>query len=168
MSNAIALYELTGNYWQAMEYLTHPQNDIPAQAIQDTLEGIEGEIKDKCINVAKAQKNIETTIQAIKQEETRMKQRRINLEKRLDWLKTYLKTNMEQASIDRIESPWFIISIRKNPESVAIKDLSKIPPAYKPQKTTETIDKKAILADLKQGKLIPGVVIERSTRVNIG
>lgn len=168
MTHSLALYELTGNYWQAMEFLTHPQTDMPIQAIEHTLEGIEGEIKDKCINVAKAQKNIETTIQAIKQEETRMKQRRINLEKRLAWLKSYLKNNMEQADLNRIESPWFILSIRKNPESVAIRDISKIPKCYRTPKTTETVDKRAILADLKQGKLIPGVTLERSTRLNIG
>jgi len=167
MSNQLALYELTGNYWQAMEFLTHPQNELPIQAIEDTLEGIKGEIEDKCINIAKAQKNIEATITAIKQAEDQMKKRRTTMEKRLKWLKTYLKTHMEQAGFKKIESPWFILSIRNNPQSVAINNPDKIPNSYKIEKTTQNIDKKALLADLKQGEIIAGASINQTTRLQI-
>jgi len=52
---------------------------------------------------ANAQKNIEATITAIKQAEDQMKKRRTTIEKRLKWLKTYLKTHMQQAAFNRLE-----------------------------------------------------------------
>ena len=167
MNNSLALYELTGNYWQAMEFLTHPQNKLPIQAIEDTLEGIKGEIEDKCINIAKAQKNMEATITAIKQAEDQMKKRRTTMEKRLNWLKAYLKTHMEQAGIKKIESPWFVITIRNNPQSVVVSNPDKIPDNYKSEKITQSIDRKALLADLKQGEVIAGASINRTTRLQI-
>lgn len=167
MSNSPALYELTGDYWQAMEFLTHPRTELPIQAIEDTLEGIEEEIKDKSINIAKAQRNMEVTINAIKQAEGQMKKRRITIEKRMNWLKAYLKTHMEQAGFKKIESPWFVLSIRNNPQSVAIDNPDKIPDNYKSEKTTQSIDKKALLADLKQGKVIAGASISQTTRLQI-
>jgi hypothetical protein len=49
----VSLYQLSGNYLQALDFLTDPEMDVPMEAINDTLEGLSGELEDKAVNVAK-------------------------------------------------------------------------------------------------------------------
>ena len=103
--NNIALYELSNEYMQALEIFTDPENDMPIDAVNDTLEGIEGQWQDKAINITKFMRNLESAAKAIKQAEQQMTKRRKALENRAQWLKDYLKANMERSGITRIESP---------------------------------------------------------------
>jgi ABC-type proline/glycine betaine transport system substrate-binding protein len=89
MSN-LSLYQLSGNYLQALDFLTDPEINLPIEAINDTLEGLTGELEDKAINVAMFLKNMEATAEAIKNAETEMAKRRKTFENRVQWLKDYL------------------------------------------------------------------------------
>ena len=64
--NNLSLYQLSHNYLQALDFLTDPELDLPVEAINDTLEALEGELEDKAINVAKFLRNMEATAEAIK------------------------------------------------------------------------------------------------------
>ena len=166
MSN-LTLYEISNNYIQALDFLTDPELDLPIEAVNDTLEGLSGELEDKAVNVAKFLRNMETTAEAIKAAEEAMAKRRKTLESRVKWLKDYLKTNMEACGISKIECPFFKLAIQKNPEWVHIIDEGAIPEQFKEQVVTWKISKTAIKDAIKAGTPVPGAELTAGTRLAI-
>ncbi len=127
MSSNMTLYNISADYLEALDHLTDPEADIPMEAVADTLEGFELELSEKATNVAAFARNLEATAKAIKEAEQAMARRRRALENRAKWIKDYLKNNMEATGITKIESPWFVLSIRKNPPAVDVTDEAALP-----------------------------------------
>ena len=165
--SSITLYELSQDYRQALDTLTDPENDLPAEVIADTLEGLQGTLEDKAVNVAKFFKNLEATAQAIKGAEQRMAQRRNAIEHRVASMKDYLKTHMEACGITKIESPWFTLAIQKNPAAVEIMDEDTIPDEFVEIVTTRKVNKAGIKQAIEAGTDVPGAVLTRGTRLAI-
>lgn len=165
--NNLTLYQLSSHYLQALDFMTDPEQDLPLEAINDTLEALGGELEDKAINVAKFLRNLETLAETIKQAELDMAKRRRNLESRVSSLKGYLKTSMEQISISKIECPYFKLSIQSNPAAVVILDEEAIPDEFKEAVVTWKIDKNAIKDALKIGKTVQGAILANGSRLVI-
>lgn len=165
--NNLALYEISNNYLQALDFLTDPELDLPIEAINDTLEGLSWELEEKAVNVTKFLRNMEASAEAIKQAEEAMAKRRKVLENRAKWLKDYLKANMERTGISKIECPFFKLSVQKNPDSVNILDEDAIPEQFKEQVISWKISKTAIKDAIKVGQTVPGAELVSGTRLVI-
>ncbi len=166
MSN-LALYQLSQNYIEALDFLTDPEADLPAEVINDTLEALGGELEDKAVNVTKFLRNMEAAAEAIKQAEAEMAKRRKALESRVKWLKDYLKGSMEYTGITKIECPYFKLAIQKNPPAVAILNEDAIPDEFKEQVITWKFDKTGIKEAIKAGQAVPGAELVNGTRLAI-
>jgi Siphovirus Gp157 len=161
-----SLYEIAGSY-RAISDRLHDL-DLDEQTIADTLEGVGGDLQEKSVNVAKYFRNLEAMADQIKQAESQMSARRKAIEKRAASLKEYLKTNMERAGISKIESPWFAISIKQNPESVHVDDETAIPRDYfREIPVSYQLDKVLCKQAIKDGYEIPGCHLEHGTRLDI-
>jgi hypothetical protein len=169
MTRSSSLYLLSSNYLQALDFMTDPELNLPIEAVNDTLEGLTGELEDKAINVAKFIRNMETTANAIKKAEADMAKRRKALETRVQWLEDYLKSSMEATGITKIECPYFKLSIAKNPPALDLFDTQAVPEQYKHIETvtTEQIDRAAIKAALSSGQTITGARLVNGTRLVI-
>lgn len=165
--NNLSLYEISTDYLQALDAFTDPEADIPMEAAIDTLEGIEGQLQDKAVNVAKFMQNLDATAKAIKEAEQQMARRRRAIENRARWIKDYLKQNMEASGITKIESPWFRLAVQKNPEAVEIFDEASLPDDFKSEVVTVKIDKAAIKQVLRDGVHVPGAMLTQGTRLAI-
>ncbi len=163
----LTLYEISQDYMQALDIFTDPETDIPLEAAMDTLDGIEGQLQDKAVNVAKFMQNLDATAKAIKEAEQKMAKRRKAIENRAQWFKDYLKQNMQAAGITKIESPWFNLAIQKNPEAVEITNEELLPDDFKTEVVTMKIDKAAIKQVIKDGVSVPGAVLIQGTRLAI-
>lgn len=159
------LYEINQTYLQALEAFTDPDNDFDPEAVANTLAGIEDQWQEKAIQVAKFFRNLEATAQAIKDAEMRMEKRRKAIEARIRWFNSYLKTHMENSGITKIESPWLVLSIQKNPPALEIFDEAAIPAEYKQEVTTVTTDNAAVKEALKAKKTVPGARLTQGTRL---
>ena len=97
-----------------------------------------------------------------------MKKRRQSLDNQVKRLKSYLHINMEMTGISKIESPYFVLSIRNNPESVVVdaegqiplEYMREIPASYEP-------DKNLIKEAIKDGFDVPGCHLTRTTSLSI-
>jgi len=165
--NNLSLYEISNDYLQALDAFTDPEADIPMEAAIDTLEGIEGQLQDKAVNVAKFMQNLDATAKAIKEAEQQMARRRKAIENRAQWIKDYLKNNMEASGITKIESPWFRLAVQKNPEAVEVFDEAALPDDFKTEVVTVKIDKAAIKQVLRDGVHVPGAMLTQGTRLAI-
>jgi len=148
------LYQMTGNYQQALSELS--ESELDAETIADTLEGLEGEIMDKSKNVAAYFLNLDSDIEQLKEAEAKIKARRITAENHAKRLKDYLLDNMITNEISKIECPEFKITIRKAVASVEVIDQDLIDPEYIKTKTTESVDKVSLKKALKAGENING------------
>jgi len=165
--NNLSLYQLSSNYLQALDFLTDPEIDLPIESINDTLEGLTGELEDKAVNVTKFLRNMEAVADAIKEAEESMAKRRKALENRVKWMKDYLKNNMEYSGISKIECPFFKLSIQKNPAAVNIFDEAAIPEQFKEQVISWKINKTAIKDAIKAGEAVKGAELTNGTRLVI-
>lgn len=120
------LYEITKQYNEALEILQE-NDDLDAQTIRDTLEGLEGELHAKIEAVAAMALNIEARAVAIKHAEKRMAERRKSQENKAEAIKRYLKETMEALNLSRVDGIQFDLAIKKNPPSLVIESEDLLP-----------------------------------------
>lgn len=161
------LYEVAAEYRSMAERLA--DLDVPDAVIADTLEAESGALVEKGQNVAFVCRNLEANAAAIKDAEAQMAARRKAIENRAARLRAYLLDSMTLAGVEKIDSPYFSIALRKNPPAVDVYEPALVPDAYmvQPPPPPPAIDKKAIAADLKAGANIPGCRLKQGMRVEI-
>lgn len=158
------LYDLTQNYKNLQDLLENPE--IEPQMIIDALNGVMEEINEKAENICKLIKSMESDTAGYKAEEQRLSARRKTLENKIEYLKAYLDEQMRTSGIDKIKGKVFTIALQKNAPSLDITDMTNIPKSYFIEQEP-TLDKKALLKDLKEGKEIDGVGIKQTESIRI-
>lgn len=87
------------------------------------------------------------------------------IESRVDWLKSYIKRSMIESGRSELHGEAVKFVLQKNPPSVVVLDESKIDATYFIEKTTRTLDKKRILAEMKMGAPVDGVELRHEMRL---
>jgi Siphovirus Gp157 len=165
-----ALYQLVEQY-RSLEALDASE-DLPAEVIQDTLEGLTGELTVKATNVAKFILNTEAMAEAIENAADAMKERASRIRRRSESIRNYLKVNMQASGITKIEATEFVLSLKKNPPAVIVTDEASIPEAFKavptpPPPPSPRPDKTAIKKAIQAGVEVPGAHLEQNERLDI-
>lgn len=154
--SGLSLYQIATEYKADIERLA--DLDLPPEVVADTLESMGGELEIKAQNVIGFMRHLESTAAAIKDAERKMADRRKAVENRAKRLKEYVLETMQHHGIQKIESPYFVISIGKNPPSVDIYDEQQVPNDYltDPPPPAPQPDKKLIAQAIKDGYEVPG------------
>jgi hypothetical protein len=162
-----ALYELAHSYRDVADKLS--DLDLPPEVIEDTLEGMSGELEVKATNTAMLVRNLEAGAAAIKDAEATMAARRKALENRAARIRDYLLANMMVAGIQKIECPYFKLAVRENPPAVEVYEPGLIPAQFmkQPEPPPPSPDKAAIKDALKDGQDVPGCKLTRGVRLEI-
>lgn len=164
------LYELTHDYLAFMQAVEN--DEIPEEAIADTLEAITAEIEDKADNIACLLKNLDAEIVAIKAEETRLAERRKTKEKSHERIKAYLAETLQSAGFAKLETARNKITFRKS-ESVEVADeeaFIKWATAQRDDLLTYSapkVNKTAIKNALKEGEEIVGAQLVAKNNIQI-
>jgi phage host-nuclease inhibitor protein Gam len=160
-----ALYDLAGQYKQLAERLSNM--DLDAETVADTIEssGLTDEINAKAQGVLLVAKQAEQYLPHIDAEIARLRALKARHERVAQGLRDYLKRNMEQAGIERIECPLFVVSIRSNPASVEVFDEAQVPVSL--LRVKYEVDKTAIKAELKAGREVAGCRLVNGTRLEV-
>lgn len=151
----LSLYDITNNFKIIME------NEEITEELKEQLKNeLTILLQQKSNNVIGYTKNIELTINAMKEEEKRISDNRKSLENKLSKFKDYVKECMENNGISKVETGIGTLSIAKSPLSVEIVNEDEIPAEYKQEIVTFKTDKKAIADNFKTtGEIINGVII---------
>jgi hypothetical protein len=161
----LKLYELSHDYLSALDALAEIE-DLPPEAIADTLEGLAGAWEDKALNVARYVRNLEAEAAAIEEAKKRMDARAKATANRAAHLKAYLKAELERTGL-KPKAPDLALRLQSNPPAVAIDDADLIPEDYRRTETVTSLLKAEIATALKAGQVIPGARLERSQRLVI-
>jgi hypothetical protein len=160
--NMAKLYQLSINYQKLMEMMDNaitseegiPEDDL--EMYKDTLDSVKDSIENKCENIIKFMKNINSDIAGLKAEEERLAKQRKYMENKHDGLKKYMEEALRSAGIKNLQLNNFKIRFQKNPASVEVLDIKKIPSEFLTEQEPK-VDKTGILKSLKDGKEIQGV-----------
>ena len=152
----MTLYELTSEYLDLLAMLEDP--DVDEDLINDTLEGIDGELEVKADGYARVMRQMDADAKAIKAEEERLANRRKSLENRSAVLKSRLQQMMEITGKVKFKTELFSFGIQKNPAAVVIDEqyIENIPECYLIIQEPK-IDKQKIKEDLKAGLDLEGI-----------
>ena len=102
----------------------------------------------------------ENEISQLKSEEQKITAKRKFIESQLESFKEKVKNILQENGIDKIETEVGKIQVRKNPISIEVEDIEKVPDEYKIVKTTVSVDKKKVADNFKEtGELIDGLRI---------
>ena len=163
--STLKLYELSAEYLDALEGLAEIE-ELPPEAIADTLEGLAGAWEDKALNVARYVRNLEAEALAIEDAKRRMDARAKATANQAARLKAYLKLELERTGL-KPKAADLALRLQNNPPSVVLDDEAKIPKAYRRTETVTTILKADISVALKAGKKVTGAHLEQSQRLVI-
>lgn len=162
-----SLYQLSQEYRAEADKLA--DLDLPPEVIEDTLESLSGDLEVKATNTIMVVRNLEAMAGAIKAAEAQMAERRKSIESRAASIRDHVLANMLIAGIEKIECPYFKLSVRENPPAVDVFQPELVPTEYmrQPEPPPPAIDKKAILAAIKEGVDVPGCTVTRGKRLDV-
>ena len=149
------LYELTDQFKGLQTMIDN--GDMSADDLADTLEGLTGDLVAKGKDVLLFMANLAGDIAAFDSEIQRMTARKKTMQNNHIFLTNYLRENMIQCNIKKIESPLFTATLRKPSKMVEITSEKDLPVEYQTMVPASwQINKRQILQDLKAGVDIPG------------
>lgn len=160
--NNLSLYEITNAFPALME-----SDEITEENKKQIEEELTVLLQQKSQNIIGYTKNIELTINAMKEEEKRIADNRKALENKLSNFKQYVKECMERNGITKIETGLGTLSLAKSPISVEITNEDEVPDEYKLEVVTTKIDKKKISDNFKSTGEVPGGVVIHTENTNL-
>ncbi|KKK93783.1 hypothetical protein LCGC14_2689450 [marine sediment metagenome] len=158
------LYEISNDYIELLQ--AADADESIRDALDDTLEVLGSDFDQKAVNVAKYILNVQAESEAIKKAEQSMKDRRLTLDKKVLWLKRYVREQMEKLEKSKVWCPEFELKIKRNPPSLVIRDEDLVPKRFKQIVKVVSIDKGSIKEFMKSGD-VPGCSLEHSNRLEI-
>lgn len=176
------LFEISQDFRNAFDALEalYEEDESPEQqemlsAAWDTIEGVEGDMKQKIENTVLYIRELEAEADGIDQQIKRMKVRSDAKKNTAKNLKEYILSAMQLTDTKIIETPSCKVSIRSNPESVILtgpetellawavsNGRSDLYTVKEPE-----ISKTGIKKALKNGDEIPFAALERTQSLNI-
>lgn len=150
-----SLYEITN----ALQVLQEKEIDELSEEERASLEvQLQQLLISKSGSVIQFIQNLQANIEALKNEEKRLKETRQYLENRQEKFKEYVVKCMDQIDQKEIITDSGILRTRNNPLSVEITNEDLVPNKYKKQVIEVKIDKNKIKEDFKEtGEMIDGV-----------
>lgn len=158
-----SLYDLTQDFLQVQVLI-----DEGGEGLQDTLESIDLAIEDKLENIGKVIRNLEGEAEMLKNEETRLADKRKSIELNKQRLKSYVEDQLTITGKDKVKTGIFTFAMQNNPKSVKVLDENLLPRRLFIEQEPK-LDKKALKDELKRiGKdSMPGVELVQSRSLRI-
>ena len=167
----MSIYKLSQDYKNISLLLEAiVDNNEPAEVeeeAREVLSIVKEQLIDKADNVAKYVKNEESDIQAIKDEEKRLKKLRQKRERSLERFKDYVLQSLDELDFVKVKTSIGNISIRKSKAIEVRVEPSELPSIYTMVKTTIDADKKALKEAIEKGEKINGVELVENVNLNI-
>lgn len=148
------LYKLAEGFNVAVAELNEmlESGEIDKSTIEDTLEGLEGELKDKAINIGLYIKNLRSDLSQYEEAKSEFDEKARAVKSKIEFYDRYLETNMRQSGIDSLKNEYVDIGFKSLPAIVDVTgDVPKeystvVPESMRP-------DKRLIAKKLKDGEV---------------
>lgn len=159
------LYEITNEYLYFLNKICESE-EITEEDFSN-LDNYKDDIKQKIINISSFIKNTEHECESIDRAIFDLAERCKMKRERIERIKEYLMNNMDILKITEVTCPYFDVKIKKNPCSVDITNMDKLPKEYIKEVILTKVDRKSIALKIKSGEEVPGAILQRTNRVEI-
>jgi hypothetical protein len=143
----------------------HANGDLTDEQLKEALVALEESKVEKCGNAICYLNMLKHGIEDMKAEEKRIATMRKSLESRAKNLENAFAYVLKNMGDKEVITKYGVMKVRKNPPSVVIDDLSKVPTKFQHQKIEVTLDKVAIKNAIKAGEEVAGCHIEQSEKL---
>jgi len=163
------LYKLADNYTEALQTIQalFESGEIDGDSAADTIEGLQGELQEKAINVALHIKNLRSDLEQLELAKKSFDSRIKSVESSLEFYESYLDNNMQKAGLQELKTAQVLVKYKKLPAIVEI--TGEVPAEFQrvvPE--TREPDKRAIGEALKAGiEVIGALLVDGRTRLEI-
>lgn len=166
MENKLSLYNITNGFITLFEKAEN--EELTQEEIEEQGNELALALKNKSTSIIGYVRNLDLTSEALKNEIDRLTTMKKAVDNKNTKFKEYVKENMENLNLQKIDTELGSLTIAKNPVSVEIYEENMISDEYKKEKITVTIDKTAIKNAIKEGKEVQGArLIEDKTSLRI-
>jgi hypothetical protein len=157
------LYELSTELATINDEIISADGELTPD-LEARLDGVSLDFRAKSQGIAKWTLDIAGVETMIETEINRLQRKKKAAENLRTRLKAYIKGCMEQADVQKIESPTINLRIQKNTPSVDILAEDQIPAKFIRITQVTELDKAGMLAALKNGEDVPGarLITERT------
>ena len=145
------------------ERLLATEPDLDEQTLADTLEGLT-DLHEVVAAIVRAALVDEALVQGLKDRIGMMEGRMARLQERADKRRQIARDAMIETEVKKITMPDFTVSIRPGSPALVVLDEKGIPAEYYEPREPR-LNRQALLADLKRGSNITGVVLSNPTPV---
>lgn len=142
-------------------------NSVEVQELLQKMVENEADWDKKAINVGKFLRQMELDQEQIKSEIERLTKKLKSSLNTSQSLHDLLLFQMNSFGKKEIKTPILSIKVRDNPLSVFIENEDAVPPEYKTEKTTVSVNKNKLKLAFKSGEQISGVNFVNSQRLDI-
>ena len=160
--SSFSIYDLSDSYLAVQDMMLQGGD---TEELSKHLDAIDDAFEDKAESYAIVMKNLDASIDALKQEEKRLKDKRQALENHKSSLKQRLESEMIRTGKTKFKTGRFSFGIQKNPPSIEIWDEYAIGQEY--IKTIYEIDRTKIKNALKAGEEVNGARLHQSESLRI-
>lgn len=151
-----------------LEAIDEETGEIKDSEILDELEAeFKTALTNKSAGIIKAIREQEEKINGTENEIKRLQNLKASRIKALKRFKDYIKFNLKNMDIKKVETSLGTISLRVNPPSTDIFDESILPKKFFKEKVTYTASKTDIKKALQNGEEVPGARLVVNTNLNI-
>jgi hypothetical protein len=158
------IYKLTADYSRLQQLIEDGQIDETQAA--DTFDAIQEDLNTKAVNSGYVIKNIEADIEARANAIKELSERNKKAKQAILAIKQRVQFAMETTEVKKIDDPIMPVRIQSNPAAVNVIDEKNIPAFY--FKSTVSLDKTKLKADLKAGKPVTGAELIKGSSVRWG
>lgn len=163
------LYEIDKNIEAIMdrmfEEVDEQTGEVKAEIV-DELKNLQEAREEKLDNLGAFIKNLTSDVEAMKAEKDILDKRIKTKQKKIEWLKSYVASDLIANDQAKFESSRVVFSFRKS-VSVSIPDETKIPKKYFIKKIETVLDKAGISKLLKEGQTIRGAELIEKQNLQI-
>ena len=159
------LYEIVGEFLSIyngmMDGDEEPNEDVLTRLDENTTK-----FANKVESCVRMVKNLQADQKGIEDERKRLQARERSIKNNVEWLKAYILDSMTDMGTLKVDTGVFRVAVQKNPQSVSVLDIDKIPSMYDVEQ-----DRKVSIAqikdDLVSGTDVPGTELTQTVSLRI-
>jgi hypothetical protein len=151
------LFEMTAQQRRMLEEIE--SGELSEELAKDTLEGADGEIKDKLSDYCHVNRNLTYQLTAIDAELDRLTALRAKKKNEI-----WVMIGLDNMGKKKLDTGLFKLSVRSGSKSVQIVDSEKLSDEFIQTKVTFSPDKRSIKERLKAGEDVAGAVMVTGER----
>jgi hypothetical protein len=111
-------------------------------------------------------KNLQADQKGIEDERKRLQARERSIKNNVEWLRTYILDSMTDMGTLKLDTGVFRVAVQKNPQSVSVLDIDKIPSMYDVEQERK-VSLTQIKDDLVDGTDVPGTELTQTVSLRI-